>query len=799
MITELDYSVLKRHTNIEDLGDEVKALDDNSLIGQSTGEEALKFGLNVKSKGYNIYVAGANGSGKTSFAEKFAREMAAKEKTPDDMCYVYNFDNPIVPKALFLPAGKGKELKADMAELINRLTYEITKSYNSLEYQEEKDRIMKSYQKKKDEVINGLSDKAKEYGFGVKQNPTGGIYFLPLVDGKMINEDDFEDLDDETREKISSGSEEVQELAASTMRSLKTFDSDAKNEVENADYNIALMVVGRFMNKLQSKYVNCENVMKYLASVKEDILENIDEFNNSEDTESDDPITNMVPWLSKKAINDDFLGKYDINVVVDNSNLHGAPVITNFNPSYVNLVGEIEYENENGNLITDFMKIKSGLMHKANGGYIIFHASDMVGNAFAWDTLRKILKTGTVTIEPLKEYQLGGITVSAIRPETTEVNVKVILVGSLYYYEMLKEYDDDFSKLFKMCVLFDYEMDYNEKNIDSVVSFVNNFVSKENLKPIDKNAIRQLVEYSTRVAERQDKMTTRFGTLGDVLIEANTWANMDGLDTINEKCVLKAINKRIERVNIYAEKYIDMIKENEILIDTTGEKVGQINGLCVMEMDDYTFGMPTRITASTYTGKAGIVNIEKEAEMSGSIHDKGVQVCIGYLGGKYAQKFPLTLSCRVCFEQSYNGVDGDSATSTETYCILSSLSGLPIRQDLAVTGSMNQRGEIQPIGGVTYKIEGFYNICKNKGLTGTQGVIIPRSNIKDMVLSDEVVESVKNKQFHIYAIDNVDDGIELLMGQKAGKALASGGFSKDSVHSKVYNKLKNYYKISVQE
>lgn len=794
MITELKHSELKYFCDKKSI--DIKSVEsNNSIVGQSAGAEALEFGLNIKSKGYNIYVAGLPQSGKTTFAEEFAKKIASKEKTPDDICYIYNFDNPNEPKLLKLKAGEGIKLRETMEELLNMLSLEIPKAFTSYEYEEEKERISKEVQKKKDIVIKDLTEKAKEYDFGVKVGNGGGVYFLPIVDGKTINEEEFDALDEEEKESITEGSDEVQALAAKAMKEIRLIDKNAKLEIQQKDYNLGLLIVGRFLTPIQEKYINNKNVSDYLINVKEDILNNLEDFISDDEDSSEDPIASVMPWLNKRG-NDDFINKYKINIVVDNSKLQGAPVIVHYNPTYTNLVGEIEYESENGNFVTDFMKIKAGLVHKANGGYLIFHASDIFSNAFAWETLRKIIKTGRVTIEPLKEYQLGGITVAGIQPETCDVNFKVIIIGSMYYYELIKTYDDNFSKLFKICAIFDYEMEANRENISAVLSFIKSYTEKENILPLDTGATAEILEFSARLAERQDKMTTRFGILCDVISEAEVWAKMEDKDVIASQNILKAIEKRNQRVDGYAKKYKKMITDNEIMIDTTGKKVGQINGLCVMELCDHTFGMPTRITASTYTGKAGIVNIEKEAEMSGSIHDKGVQVLTGYLGGKYAQKFPLTLSCRVCFEQSYSGVDGDSASSTETYAIISSLSGLPINQELAVTGSMNQYGEIQPIGGVTHKIEGFYDICDERGLTGTQGVIIPRANIKDMVLKDDVIKAVKNKKFHIYAIDSIDDGIELLMGKKAGKPLTRGGYSKDSVHYLVYEKLKSYYRLS---
>lgn len=795
MIKELSYRQLKKFCNYSDIDFDKNGYE-NDIIGQPKGAEALRLGLSIKNKGYNIYVAGLSASGRTTFAEKFAKEAALNEKTPDDMCYVPDFDNINAPKLLKLKAGMGRELKEDMNELINQLSIELPKAFSSPEYEESKDRIMKSVQKDKDEALKELTEAAKEFNFGVKVSGNGSIYFLPIVDGKTISEEEYEDLDENIREKISEGSDEVHELAGRTMKLMKDIESAAQSQIDEMEYNTGLMTVGHFLGAIQEKYISNKAVSQYLSAVKEDILENIDGFSPDNPDRSDDPLSSVIPWVAKKN-SDEFLKKYDVNLIVDNSGLKGAPVIVDYNPTYANLVGEIEYENENGNLLTDFTKIKAGLLHKANGGYLIFHASDLFNNMFAWETLKRAIKTEKVTIEPLKEYQIGGLAVAGIQPEPADINVKVIIVGSMFYYELIRHYDDDFERLFKICALFDYEMDYSSENISSSIGFIKEYEKKEKTLPVNKNAICALIEYSMRLAERQDKLSTRFGILEDILAEANAWAGMDNAKNISYKHIRKAIDKRNERMGIYAAKYGKMIKDNEIMIDTEGSKVGQINGLCVMEMGDHTFGMPSRITASTYTGKAGIVNIEKEAEMSGSVHDKGVQVLTGYIGSKYAQDFPLTLSCRICFEQSYNGVDGDSASSAETYAIISSLSGIPIDQELAVTGSMNQKGEIQAIGGVIYKIEGFYDVCKARGFTGKQGCIIPKANVKDLMLKEEVIDSVKKGEFHIYAIETIDEGIELLMGRKAGKLLSRGGYTKDSVHALVYDKLKGYYKKSL--
>jgi len=791
MIKELDYKQLKSFCSTDINTLDIDKIDVNEIIGQNESAEALKFGLMVKAKGYNIYVSGLPGSGKTTFAERFAKLQAEKESVPPDLCYVYNFSCPNEPELIRFKAGRGHEFRTDMEELIALLKQELTKAFNSADYEEEKERINKRFQAEKDEIMERLQEAAKEKNFGVRMS-NGGVYFMPIIDGKTISEEEFEELDEEERKSITESSEEIQEAAADTMKKLRRVDKLIKEETEKSEYNMGLLTVGRCMMSIQEKYSDNETVSKYLAAVKEDILENLGDFVSGGEQAEEEALSAVMPWLTHGGSEED-LSRYSVNLIVDNSHLNGAPVIVNHAPSYAALVGEIEYDSENGNFTTDFTKIKSGLLHKANGGYLILQASDLLGTTFGWESVKRVLKTGELTIEPIKEYQLGGITVAGIKPKAAPINVKVLLVGSNYYYELLREYDDDFGKLFKICAMFDYEMDNNSDNISGMLAFIRAFAENNSTLPFTGDAVCSIIEHSSRLAESQDKLTTRFSLINDILCEADAWAKMNNAQSVNGKYVKKAIAKKCGRVSLYSKKYNEMILGNEIMIDTTGKKTGQINGLCVMETGDLTFGMPTRITASTYMGKAGIVNIEKEAEMSGSIHDKGVQVITGYLGKKYAQEFPLTLSCRICFEQNYNGVDGDSASSTELYAIISSLSNMPINQELAVTGSVNQMGEIQPIGGVTYKIEGFFEICEKRGLTGSQGVIIPVQNERDLTLSDKVIAAVKEGKFHIYSISNIDEGIELLMGTKAGTLNKNGNYPRGSVHYKVYNKLKSNF------
>jgi lon-related putative ATP-dependent protease len=801
MIKELGYKELRYFCNLDkyslNLDLDADKIDVNSIIGQNEGAEALKFGLMVKSKGYNIYVSGPSGSGKTTFAERFARLQASKEATPPDMCYVYNFDEPNEPLLIKLKAGRGKLFKADMEELVAILKQELTKVFGSSEFEDEKERIVKRFQAEKDDIMETLQEAAKEKNFGVRTG-NGGVYFMPIVDGKTISEEEFDTLDEDERQSITENSAEVQEAAAETMKKLKNIDKLIKQENEKTEYNVALLTVGYYLMSIQSKYADNDEVSKYLAAVKEDVLDNIGDFVSDCEQSEDDSLTAVMPWLAHASENND-LSRYKVNLIVDNSELEGAPVIVNRAPSYSALVGEVEYDSENGNFVTDFTKIKAGILHKANGGYLILQANDLLSTTYAWEAVKKALKTETITIEPIKEYQLGGITVTSIKPQPVPMNVKIILVGSNYCHEILREYDEDFHKLFRICAMFDYEMDNSVDNINGMLAFIKAFFERNNALPLTKDAVCRIIEHSSRLSESKSKLTTRFSVINDIMMEADTWARLDNAEEITDKYIKKAISKRDDRASLYSKKYNEMILSNDIMIATEGEQVGQINGLCVMETSEITFGMPTRITASTYMGKAGVVNIEKEAEMSGSIHDKGVQVIIGYLGGKYAQEFPLALSCRICFEQNYNGVDGDSASSTELYAIISSLSGLPINQQLAVTGSVNQMGEIQPIGGVTYKIEGFFNICKSRGLTGKQGVIIPVQNEKDLTLSDEVIEAVKDGKFHIYSVTSIDDGIELLMGKEAGKPTKNGHYPRGSVHHRVYTKLKSNYEKSAEE
>ncbi len=782
---ELHYTELKNKCLLENL--DIKSLDEfecESIIGQERAVKAMEFGLSIKMKGYNIYMSGPSGTGKTSYAKTIAEKFAKNEQVPYDWCYVYNFNDSRRPTALRFNPGEGKAFRDDMKELIELINIELPKVFSTEDYEKQKNEIIDIYEEKRNILMKDMSDEAKEHGFGVKTT-NSGLYFMPIIDGVTLNEEEFENLPEEQKEEILKKSDVVQNKATDIMREMKNFERKAKKQINDLDYKIGMFTIGPHITALQEKYKAYDRVIKYLGEVKEDILENIDDF-IEEDSEEDESMSSLLPLLTKKT-SDDITDKYEVNLLVDNSEAKGAPVIVDFNPTYYNLVGEIEYDTEFGNMTTDYKKIKQGLFHQANGGYLILQAQDLMANAQSWEALKRVIKTKEITIESLRD-QLGGLTVATLKPEPIPINVKVIIIGNSYIYSILHEYEEDFQKLFKIRADFDYEMNYTLENIKSLAKYIKDFSIREKILPFDISAVSKIVEYSSRIAENQKKLTTRFNQIVEILCESSTWAKLENAEVITVNHVKKAIDEKINRSNMYEEKMDEVIEQNIIMIDTFGKKVGQINGLAVLDVGDYTFGKPTRITATTYAGRSGIVNIEKEADLSGSIHDKGVQVITGYLGQTYAQDYPLSLSCRLCFEQNYNGVDGDSASSTELYVLLSSLSEVPINQEIAVTGSINQFGEIQAIGGVTYKIEGFFDLCNSRGLTGTQGVIIPYQNVSDLVLKDDVIQAVKQGKFHIYPIDNIKEGIEILTD-----------VNYDEIHSKVLNKLKHYYKSSVGE
>ena len=787
---ELNYKDLKLSFNANmfnfETTEELEPL--NSGIGQDRGIKALEFGLQVDVKGYNLYLEGPSGVGKTLYTKNYLNQIATKKKAPSDWCYIYNFDNPNQPIAVELPSGKGKEFQESMAGFIKEIRKDIKQTFNNDDFEKEKALIKQEFEAQRSALLEKLNKEAAKYNFQVKA-AQNGIYMMPIVDGKTIEEEEFEKLDDAIKQEYEEKSVLVQEQIMNVISQIKEIERQSDKKISDWQSNIALLTVNVHINFLKSKYKRNKKINKFLNDVKQDVLKNIPTF-----LEDDNKPTHQQQSGPSVKKFDPCLN-YRVNLFVDNSNSEGAPVIMDSNYSYHNIFGSLEYENYYGSLKTDHTMLKPGLMQLANGGYIIFQAKDLLSNPMCYESLKKALRVKELSIENTADQRSSMVLVS-LKPEPIPLNLKVILIGNSNIYQTLLAMDSDFRKLFKIKVEFEDDAIINEENINKLARIVHGFCTHENLPHLDKEAMGRLIEYASKLAGSHSKVSTRFDNLTQVVGEAATWAKIAHSKVVTAKFVDKALSERIERIKKYDTKYLEMIKENTLLINTSGFEVGQLNGLTVMTSGDYTFGKPAKITVNTYTGKNGIINIEREVEISGPSHSKGVLILTGYLGEMFAQDIPLCLTASICFEQLYNGVDGDSASSTELYGLLSSLSGIPINQSIAVTGSVNQKGQIQPIGGVNEKIEGFFQICKMRGLDGSHGVMIPVQNVDNLQLSDDVIEAVKNNQFHIYTVSTIEEGIEVLTGVPAGKKDKNGRFPAGTINYLVYEKLKKYAEIS---
>lgn len=759
-------------------------------IGQERGIKALEFGLNVDINGYNLYLEGPAGVGKTMYTKHYLDKISKKQKTPCDWCYIYNFENPNEPIALPLHAGQGKEFKEQMEVFIKDIKNDLKNTFNNEDFEKEKALIAQTYEEKREALMVKLNKKSEKYGFQVK-SAQNGIYMMPIINGKAIEQEEFEKLDDETKQNFEDNSSIVQEQILQVISEIKNIEQESQKKLSEWQSNVALLTINAHINYIRSKFKRNKKISTFLENIKKDILKNIDYFLAEPQNETQQ-MPGPRPEPPKPWEN------YRVNLFIDNSAQEGAPVIMDSNYSYHNIFGKLEYENYYGSLKTDYTMLKPGLLHKANGGYIIFQAHDLIENAVCYEGLKKALRQKQLLIENTADPRSPMVMVS-LKPEPIPLDLKVIIVGDEQIYQTLLAVDYDFRKLFKIKVEFEDSSDNTEENMNKLARFIHGFCEQEQLPHLDPSAVAKIMEYSSRLADNQDKLSTRFNDLAQIIGEAATWAKMKRAKIVTAEFVDMALSERANRIKKYDSMYTEMIKENTLLIDTTGAKVGQINGLTIMNIGDYMFGKPVKITATTYTGKNGVINIEREVDLSGSTHSKGVYILSGYLGEKFAQDIPLSLTASICFEQLYNGVDGDSASSTELYAILSSLSGVPINQSFAVTGSVNQKGEIQPIGGVNEKIEGFFQICKMRGLDGTHSVMIPIQNKKNLNLSNEVVDAVKNGLFHIYAISTIDEGIELLTGVPAGKKDSNGNFPAGTINYLAYEKLKKYADIKIEE
>lgn len=743
--------------------DELEPLSD--IIGQERAVRAMEFGLKINHKGYNIFMTGLTGTGKTSYAKAVVAETARKRPIPDDIIYVYNFTNPEKPVALNLPAGRGTEFSQDMENLIAEIKEEIFRAFDNEEFEHQKQIVIDKYQKLSLEILEKLDDMAKQEGFTL-QKSAQGIATIPLSEGKAMSQEEFEALSDDERKELERKNRALQVKIDEALRRIRVLDRKAREELNQLESDIALATIDPIFEEVTEKYKDFEDIMSYLKAVKEDIIKNLSYFRTGK--EKFEATETLLPSWKQSGNQEDFLTRYRINVFVDNGKTEGAPVVFETNPTYYNLFGKIEGRAQFGTVVTDFTMIRSGAVQRASGGYLILQAQDLFKDLLAWDTLKRVLINGEARVENIGE-QYTTVPTITLKPKPLPVNLKVILIGTPYIYMILNTYDEDFKKLFKIKVDFDTEMDKTPENLKSYAAFISHICRDHQLIHFDPSGVAAVVDYSSRLAQDQCKLSTLFNEIVEVLYEASTWAALEGSGIVTREFVQKAVEEKVYRSNRVEEKLFSMIKNGEILVDTEGTAIGQVNGLSVLDVGDYVFGQPSRITATTYVGDSGVINIEREAKLSGQIHDKAVMILSGYMGEKYAKEMPLAISASIAFEQSYGGIEGDSATCAELVALLSSIARVPVRQDLAVTGSLNQHGQVQPVGGTTYKVEGFYHTCVVKGLTGTQGVVLPHQNVRNLMLKPEVLEAIEKGKFHIYSAETIDDVIEIMTGIPADK------------------------------
>ena len=751
------------------------------VIGQDRAVQAIDLGVGIASFGFNIFALGFAGTGRTTTLRTFLDRVAADQPVPGDWIYVYNFADPNRPNAIALPPGTAIQLRDDMHELVNDLLREIPRAFESEDYEKHKESIIRELQEQRNQSLVQLEHRVNERGFTLLKTAMG-LGIAPVLNGQVLSPEAYQQLDEGTRKDIEERQRLLQSEMAETMRSIRDLEKRTKRQLYDFDREIAGFAVSHLIEDLKAKYGNLEELPEYLAAVQTDIVDNVDGFKVQE--EPGDGLASAMRAGQREAL----LKRYSVNVIVDNSNRQGAPVIFEPNPTYGNLIGRIEHRAEFGAMVTDFTMIKAGCLHRANGGYLVAEMRGLLTNPLAWEALKRSIKNCYIRTEEAGA-QLQIVSTVTLEPEPIPLDAKVLLIGDPLTYYLLHEYDEDFRKLFKVKADFGARFDRTPDTCQHYAQFVAARCHAEGLLHFDRQAVGRIVEFGSRLAEHQHKLSTRFGEIADLVREASYWAKHRGGEQTTAQDVQEAIDQRIYRSNRAEEEIQELIDEGTIRVDVEGEIVGQVNGLSVLALGDYAFGKPSRITAQTYTGRSGVISLDREAKLSGRIYDKGLLTLTGYLGGKYAFGNPLSLSASISFEQLYEEIEGDSASSTELYALLSSLSGLPLKQSIAVTGSVDQQGNIQPIGGVNEKIEGFYETCSQRGLTGEQGVMIPVHNITNLMLRADVRQAMAEGQFHIYPVRSVDEGIEILTGVPAGTLQEDSTYPEDSVHGRVLARL----------
>ncbi len=768
---ELFYKVNTKNMPFQTTG-ELEPLQ--GVIAQERALEAIRTGLVLKKRNFNIFACGLSGTGRTSTVKDLVEEQAAKEAVPDDWAIVTNFKHPERPFTLSFPAGQGIAFKKSMAEFVEDLKQELPKAFQSKEFQENIQNMLNEGLQEQGNLFKELSEKARELDFELK-GTRSGIMTIPLHEGKELGNKEFSELPDEVKKEFEEKRKKLEPMVRDFIARTREIDLDTREKIREAQRHIATMVIDRSMEDLRRHFGQAEKVKIYLDMLMDYILENAGMFMkgmSEEDGEQDEE-----EWT-----------KYEVNLLVDNSELKGAPVVFEDHPTYYNLVGKIEKRVENGVYMSDFTMIKAGSLLRANGGYLLLNAEEVLVHPFAWPALKKMLKTQKLKIEELGE-QYSFLPTSGMKPEPMDLKCKVVMIGSSRIFSLLYEWDEDFRKLFQIKAEFDYEIPRNQDTVMQYARFMATTCQREDLRPVDRSGVAAVVEFGSRLVSSRTDMSVRFNEISNLLVEADLLAGREGVETISRRHVEEATERREQRSSLWREKMFRNIERDIVLIDTMGHRVGQVNGLAVYDIGDLTFGKPIRLTVETFRGKGGIVNVERESKLSGNIFNKSVYVIRGLLGRWFGLNHELSLNINLVVEQSYGGIDGDSASVAELAAIISSLADVPINQGLAVTGSVNQKGDVQPIGGVNEKIEGFFEVCRQRGLTGRQGVIIPKANLENLMLKKDVVNAVRRDRFHVWAVDRVEDAMELLMGMPVGSPDENGVFPEDSLFGRVEAKL----------
>ncbi len=760
--------------------DELEELEEK-IMAQERAVRALDFGLNLDDLDFHLYVAGSGALGATYIARSLVELQAQKRPRPADWCYVYNFKDPDRPRALEFPPGQGRLFQKDMAELVENLRHHLPEAFESESYLNRKEAIIREFNRTRAQIFEELEKKVRAEGFILNVEPMGMMIIPAKEDGSPMTPEDIQQLPEERKEELKQKSALLQKELNATARQIQQMEKELRKRLKELDREIALNVVNNFVGELREKYAPLPHVLNYLNEVQEDILKHLDDFRQRGGPTPPPPFPVPAPQPS--------FTRYEVNVFVDNAETQGAPVVFEVNPTYTNLFGAIERKAQFGALLTDFTMLKAGSLHRANGGFLILRALDVLRSPFSWEGLKRTIKTRKIYLEDLAE-QLGILTTKTLKPEPIPFRGKVILIGDPFIYHLLYLYDEAFREIFKIKAHLDVWVDRDEERTRQFLRAVAGMVKRDRLRPVEASGLARLIEFSCELAGRQDKLSLKLPEIRDVLKEANFWAGREGAGRITASHVQKAIEERRFRASLPEERLQEMIEKDILRINVDGEAVGSINGLSVFDLGDYTFGRPTRITANISLGREGVINIEREAELSGKIHTKGVMILSGFLRERFVQDKPLTLTATLCFEQSYGLVEGDSASTAELYALLSALSGIPLYQGIAVTGAISQKGEVQAVGGVKEKIEGFFKVCKAKGLTGKQGVIIPQANVQDLMLEDEVVQAIAQGKFHLWAISRVEEGLEILTGRPAGERQEDGTYPEGSVFYLVDQRLR---------